>query len=131
MQLSITIEELMKLQESLSQKDIEIALLRKELEELRNKVGAAGEVTDDSNFLTFKLDNICKVFEELKGNANHVAFLFFVLLRMMPEGMSPAVVQRLMAAASLGSLPINLMAKGDINIDGNYNNIHGNDNVNL
>lgn len=131
MQISIAIEELMKLQQSLSQKDIEMALLRKELEELRNKVGAAGEVTGDRNFLTFKLDNICKVFEELKGNADHVAFLFFVLLRMMPEGMPPAVVQRFMAAASLGSLPVNLMAKGDINIDGNYNNIHGNDNVNL
>lgn len=131
MQISLTLEELMKLQQSLSQKDIEIALLKREVEELRNKVGAAGNAPADGKFITFNVDHVCEVLEGLRGKPGWVSFLYLALQKMMPDGMPVLASQRMQAAASLESLPINLMASGDIRIDGNYNNIHDNDSVNL
>ena len=58
MQISLTLEELMKLQQSLSQKDIEIALLKKEVEELRNKVGTPENAPTDGQFITLNLDTV-------------------------------------------------------------------------
>ena len=131
MQISLTLEELMKLQQSLSQKDIEIALLKKEVEELRNKVGTSENAPTDGQFITLNLDNVCKVIEKMKGNPGWMFFFCYFLRQMMPEGMPVLASQRMQAAASLERLPINLMASGDIRIDGNYNNIHDNDSVNL
>ena len=131
MQITLTLEELMKLQQSLSQKDIEIALLKKEVEELRNKVGTPENAPTDGQFITIKLDNVCKFFEGLRGSLGHVSFLAFALQKMMPEGMPVLASKRMLAVASLESLPINLMASGDIRIDGNFNHIHDNDSVNL
>ena len=131
MQITLTLEELMKLQQSLSQKDIEIALLKKEVEELRNKVGTPENAPTDGQFITLNLDNVCKVIEKMRGKPGWVSFLYLALQKMMPDGMPVLASQRMQAAASLESLPINLMASGDIRIDGNYNNIHDNDSVNL
>ena len=131
MQITITLEELMKLQQSLSQKDIEIALLNREVEELRNKEGSPGDAHADGNFITLNLDNVCKVLSELKGRPDLVAFLYFVLQKMMPEGMPVLALQRMLAAASLENAPANIVAAGDVNVHGTYNNVHGNDNVNF
>ena len=131
MQITLTLEELMKLQQSLSQKDIEIALLKKEVEELRNKVGTPENAPTDGKFITFNVDHVCEVLEGLRGKPGWVSFLYLALLKMMPEGMPVLASQRMQAAASLESLPINLTAKGDIRIDGNFNHIHDNDSVNL
>ena len=105
MQISTSIEELMKLQQSVSAKDIEIALLRKELEQLRMQVGDGGNAQTDANFLCLKLENVCKVFDGLKGSPNLTSFLFLILHKMMPEGMPACAVQRMLAAASLETFP--------------------------
>ena len=131
MQITTSIEELMQLQQSVSAKDIEIAVLRKELEQLRMQTGDGGNVQTDTNFLSIKLENVCKVLHELKGSPNLVSFFFLCLLKMMPEGMPVCAVQRMLAAASLETLPLNLTAKGDIRIEGNYNDVKGNGSVNF
>lgn len=129
--MQITPEEFMKLCAPMSEKDMEIVTLRKELEQFRVQTGGTCEMKDDANFITLKIENVCKVLSELKGSPNLVSFLFLGLLKMMPKDISSAVVQRILASASLESIPLNLTALGDIRIDGNYNNIHDNDSVNL
>ena len=131
MQISLTLEELMKLQQSLSQKDIEIALLKKEVEELRNKVGTSENAPTDGQFITLKLDNVCKVIEKMKGNPGWMFFFCYFLRQMMPEGMPALASKRIDAVASLEGPSINFTTSGDIRIDGNFNNIHDNDSVNL
>lgn len=131
MQITLTLEELMKLQQSLSQKDIEIALLKKEVEELRNKVGTPENAPTDGQFITLNLDNVCKLIEGLKGNPLLVGFLCYFLQKMMPEGMPGYALQRIDAVASLESLPFNMTASGDILIEGDYKHIHDNNKVNL
>lgn len=132
MQLSITPEEYIKLQESASAKDVEMAMLRREVEWLRMQVSAGGEapVTDPA-FITLKVENVCKVLDGLKGNPNLVALLFLSLMKMMPEGTPPQTVERMMAAASLDNLPLTITTTGDMNVLGTYNNVTGNANVNF
>lgn len=131
MQISLTLEELMKLQQSLSQKDIEIALLKKEVEELRNKVGTPENAPTDGQFITLNLDNVCKVIEKMKGNPGWMFFFCYFLRQMMPEGMPALASKRIDAVASLEGPSINFTTSGDIRIDGNFNSIHDNDSVNL
>ena len=117
--MQLSTDEFMKLHGSMTEKDIEIALLKKQVEELRNKVGAAGNAPEDGKFITFNVDHVCEVLEGLRGKPGWVSFLYLALQKMMPEGMPVLASQRIQAAASLESLPINLMANGDIRIDGN------------
>ena len=58
-------------------------------------------------------------------------FFCYFLRQMMPEGMPALASKRIDAVASLEGPSINFTTSGDIRIDGNYNNIHDNDSVNL
>ena len=127
--MQITPEEFMKLCAPISEKDAEIATLRKELEQFRGRAGEVVEMQADANFITLKIENVCQVLNELKGNPNHVSLLLVGLLKMMPQDISMAVVQRMRAAASLESIPLNLIASGDLNVQGVLNIIKENNNV--
>ncbi len=131
MQIATSIEELMKLQQSVSAKDIEIALLRKELEQLRIQIGDGGNAQTEPDFITLKLENVCKMFNELKGSPNLVSFLFLCLLKMLPKDTSMGTLQRLLSVASLENIPLNLTAAGDMNVQGTLNIIKENNNVNF
>lgn len=131
MQLTISVEELMKLQQASSEKDAQIAMLQKELEARRAQTGAGSDVKDAPQYISFKLENVCKLLNELKGSPHHVSFLYFCLMKMMPEGMSTSAVQRMLTAASVESLPLNITTTGDMNVTGTYNNVSGNTNVNF
>lgn len=129
--MEITPEELMKLCTPISEKDIEIAMLRKELEELRSQVSTSGKVQPDTGTITIKTENICKILKKLEGSPNSVAFLFLCLMKMKPEGLNQNTLLKILEAASLESFPIKLTANGDMNVEGNYTHITGNNNVNL
>ena len=53
MQISISIEELTQLQNSISHKDVEIAMLRKEVEQLRKQPVIQGGTENDPFLVTF------------------------------------------------------------------------------
>lgn len=129
MQVSISVDELMKLQQATSEKEAELAMLRRELEWYRAQGQAGGEAPADPKRINLTMDNVCKVLGELKGNPSLVAFLFLSLMKMMPEGVPPQTMQRMMAAASLEGLPLNITTTGDMNVLGTYNNVTGNANV--
>ena len=69
MQISISIEELTQLQNSISHKDVEIAMLRKEVEQLRKQPVIQGGTENDAFIIPLRLENVCKVFRLLKGNS--------------------------------------------------------------
>ena len=50
---------------------------------------------------------------------------------MMPQGMPPEVAQRINEVASLEGIPMNISAAGDVNVQGNYTDVHGNGIVNI
>jgi len=130
--MQLSPDEFMKLQGSISDKDIELAMLRKEVEHLRCQAIAEGNAQTDSKFITLPMENVCRVLRDLKGSPNLVSFLFLALQKMMPaDGVSAGAVQRMLAAASLESTPLGISAQGDIRVEGNYNHLHDNDNVNL
>ena len=127
--MQLSTDEFMKLQGTMTDKDIEIALLRKELEQLRSKMASAGDVAVGTSNITLHMDNVCKVLGELKGNVKLVSFLFLAIQKMMPEGIPMGVMKRMVEAASLEGFPVSIVAAGDLNVLGTYNNVHGNDNV--
>ena len=129
MQVTITVEELMKLQQASSEKDAQIAMLQKELEARREPIGAGADVKDDPQYISIKLENVCKLLNELKGSPHHVSFLCCCLMKMMPEDTPTSAVQRMLTAASMESLPLNITTTGDMNVLGTYNNVSGNANV--
>ena len=127
--MQITPEEFMKLCAPISERDAEIATLRKELELFRGRAGEVVEMQADANFITLKTEKICQVLNELKGNPTYVGILFVGLLKMMSKDISMAVVQRMLASASLECIPLNLIASGDLNVQGVLNIIKENNNV--
>ncbi len=129
MQIIISPEEYIKLQESASAKEVELVMARRELE--RRQAQAGGEAPADSMCISLKLENVCRVLGELKGNPNLVSFLCLSLMKMMPEGTPTQTVSRMLAAASLESMPLNITTTGDMNVMGTYNNVTGNANVNF
>ena len=132
MQVSFTPEEYIKLQESASAKEVELAMLRREVEWLRAQAGAGGEMpVADPAFITLKVEDVCKVLDGLKGPPQLVALLFLSLMKMLPEGTPLQTVECMMAAASLDNLPLSISTTGDMNVLGTYNNVTGNANVNF
>ena len=129
MQISISIEELTQLQNSISHKDVEIAMLRKEVEQLRKQPVIQGGTENDAFIIPLRLENVCKVFRLLKGNSALSSSLFLALLKMVPEGVSEGMMKCIVDAASLESFPMSITAQGDVHVDGNFNDIHNNDNV--
>ena len=129
MQITISTEEYIKLQESASAKEVELAMAHRELE--RRHMQEGGEAPADSMCISLKWENVCRVLGELKGNPSLVSFLCLSLLKMMPEGTPSQTVNRMLAAASLESMPLNITAAGDMNVLGTYNNVSGNTNVNF
>ena len=129
--MHISPEELMKLYAPLSEKDVEIAMLRKQLEELRSQAGETEIKQDDPKYVCLEVDRMCEVLAMMKGNTKLVSVVFVCMLKMMPEGIPQGVIKRMLAAASLENIPYSIASSGDVNVFGTYNNIEKNNNVNF
>lgn len=121
------IAELMKLAEA--RKAAECEQLRAEVKHLRSLSEVKEEPNSEGRKLVLDLDRVCQVFKDLKGDVKLSSFLSLALQKMMPEGMPMHALKRITDAASLESFPMSLNALGDINVKGDYNDIHDNSNV--
>ena len=129
--MQITHEELMKFCAQMAEKDVELARMRWEQEARKTPLVQGAQQAVGDSCITLSMDKVCAMFKELRGNQNHVSFLFFVLQKMMPQGMPPEVAQRINEVASLEGIPMNISAAGDVNVQGNYTDVHGNGIVNI
>ena len=129
--MQITHEELMKFCAQMAEKDVELARMRWEQEARKTPLVQGAQQAVGDSCITLSLDRVCAIFKELKGNQKYVTFLFFVLQKMMPQGMPIEVAQRINEVASLEGIPMNISAAGDVNVQGNYTDVHGNGNVKI
>lgn len=110
-------------------KTAECEQLRAEVKRLQSLSEGKKEPSSDGKKLVLDLERVYQVFKDLKGDVKLISFLSLALQKMMPEGMPMHALKCITDAASLESFPMSLNALGDINVKGDYNDIHDNSNV--
>lgn len=159
MDITISTEEFIKLQQAASAKEIEIAKLKEQVaqrEEERNqwmvRALKAEEVlkTEETLNVDMVMDSatgkeqpssggvIVLSVELLKAilakihNLHVLAVIALVLQKALHRKASAEESRRIAELVPLPNLPsINLTANGDIDVEGNWNDVHDNTNVNL
>lgn len=126
--MQLSTEEYLTLQGTMSRKDVDNALLQKEIERLTDEVkrlteenerlrvrpaDASPQPTERPGYVLLSIEAICKLFRSLR-NVELVSFLYFVFSKIMP----PDAMKLITDAASLEASPtLSITAEGDVNVD--------------
>ena len=136
--MQLSTDEFFNIQSQLSDKDIQIAELRREVDRLtkenerlhQNALSPSAGMETDSQFITLKLDTVCKFLRNLHDNYQ-ISLLFTALQKMMPADTSPEAIRQITDSVSLDINPsVNISAEGDVNVAGDFNHVHHNEQVN-
>ena len=137
--MQLSTDEFFNIQSQLSAKDIQIAGLQREVDRLTKEnerlrqhacTPSAGMQTG-SQFIILSLDKVCRVLRNL-SDVRLISFLFTALRKMMPADASPEAIRQITDSISLDTAPaINISAEGDVNVAGNLNHVHDNEQVNF
>lgn len=135
--MQLSTDEFFNIQSQLSNKDIQIAELRREVDRLtkenerlhQNALSPSAGMETDSQFITLKLDTVCKFLRNLR-DGYQISILFTALQKMMPADTSPEAIRQITDSVSLDKDPsVNISAAGDVNVAGDFNHVHHNKQV--
>ena len=137
--MQLSTDEFFNIQSQLSAKDIQIAGLQREVDRLtkenerlrQNTLSPSAGMQAGSQFIILSLDKVCRVLRNL-SDVRLISFLFTALRKMMPADASPEAIRQITDSISLDTAPaINISAEGDVNVAGNLNHVHDNEQVNF
>ena len=137
--MQLTTDELLTIHTQLSDKEMQIARLQNEVKRLteenerlrQNALQQQVTMQGGPQFIILKLDKVCRVLRNLK-DTRMVSFIYTALQKMLPSDTTPEAIRQITDSVSLEVLPlVNLTSDGDINVAGNLNNIHDNEQVNF
>ena len=137
--MQLTTDELLTIHTQLSDKEMQIAKLQNEVKRLteenerlrQNALQQQVTMQGGPQFIILKLDKVCRVLRNLK-DTRMVSFIYTALQKMLPSDTTPEAIRQITDSVSLEVLPlVNLTTDGDINVAGNLNNIHDNEQVNF
>lgn len=137
--MQLTTDELLTIHTKLSDKEMQIVRLQNEVKRLteenerlrQNALQQQVTMQGGTQFIILKLDKVCRVLRNLK-DTRMVSFIYTALQKMLPSDTTPEAIRQITDSVSLEVLPlVNLTADGDINVAGNLNNIHDNEQVNF
>lgn len=137
--MQLTTDELLTIHTQLSDKEMQIARLQNEVKRLteenerlrQNALQQQVTMQGGPQFIILKLDKVCRVLRNLK-DTRMVSFIYTALQKMLPSDTTPEAIRQITDSVSLEVLPlVNLTTDGDINVAGNLNNIHDNEQVNF
>ena len=141
--MSFTLEEAMSLHDRLTPKELEIARLKESEAKLIKErdywqaraLEAEGkkdkERKSKGRFIVISAEKLKKVLSTIH-NVNILSLVFLVLHKSFPNDSSAEDTKQLCEIIPLPNLPrLTLTANGDINVNGNYNEVHDNEEVNF
>jgi len=144
--MEITTDEFFKLQQVMSAKDIEIARLKEQVAQLTDErdqwmaraldrdAEQADAVVDKQHsgkFIVLSVELLKTVLSKIH-NLNILSVVALVLQKALHRDDNGKASSTIAELVPLPPLPtISLTANGDIDVEGNWNDIHNNDNVNL
>lgn len=137
--MTLTTDDFFKIQAELSAKDVQIAMLQREVDRLteenqrlaRNAAAQQPAERPDGQYITLDIEAVCRVLRGLP-NVQLITFLYAALRKMLPADAPPEVIRQITDSVSLTVSPgVNITAEGDVNVAGNLNHVHDNEQVNL
>ena len=140
--MSFTLEEAMDLHERLTPKELEIARLKESEAQLKKErdywqaraleaEGKKDKERKSKGFIVISAKRLKKVLSTIH-NVNILSVVFLVLHKSFPKDSSAEDTKQLCEIIPLPNLsPLTLTANGDINVNGNYNEVHDNEEVNF
>lgn len=152
MDVRITTEEFLKLQQDMSRKDVEIERLKEQvatLEEERDlwraRALAAGDGLGQqqaegagerpgrraTRYIILSAMKLRSVLEKVQ-DVKVISVVAFVLLKALPKGATAEEAQCITETVPLPERPnLTLTAEGDLRVEGNWNDVHDNHAVNF
>jgi hypothetical protein len=150
MDITISTDEYMKIQQSQSAKDVRIAQLEVQVTDMKNdcdywkdralkaeeilkaeNMGEKEERKDPRKFIVLSVERLKAVFSKIH-NLSILAVAAFVIQKALHRDASSTDNGSIADIVSMPQIPtISLTAEGDIEVEGNWNDIHHNNNVNL
>ena len=141
--MNISPNEFMTLQGGMSAKDVRIAQLEKQVEQLTEerdlwqaRALKSGKPMVDgvpvrSRFIIISRQKLKTLVDRIQ-DVNLLAFVAFLLQKVLPNDASADDCKAIADIIPLPHLPrLTLNADGDINVGGNWNDIHDNNKVNI
>ena len=141
--MNISPNEFMTLQGGMSAKDVRIAQLEKQVEQLTEerdlwqaRALKSGKPMVDgvpvrSRFIIISRQKLKTLVDRIQ-DVNLLAFVAFLLQKVLPNDASAEDCKAIADIIPLPHLPrLTLNADGDINVGGNWNDIHDNNKVNI
>jgi hypothetical protein len=143
--MNISADEFLTLQGGMSAKDVRIAQLEKQVEQLTKErdlwqaralqsesdKSTMDGVTVHSRFIVISRQKLKALVDKIH-DVKLLAFVAFLLQKVLPNDASADDCKAIADIIPLPHLPqLTLNADGDINVDGNWNDIHDNKEVNI
>ena len=143
--MNISADEFLTLQGGMSAKDVRIAQLEKQVEQLTKErdlwqaralqsesdKSTMDGVTVHSRFIVISRQKLKALVDKIH-DVKLLAFVAFILQRALPNEASADDCKAIADIITLPHLPrLTLNADGDINVGGNWNDIHDNGDVNI
>ena len=141
--MNISPDEFMSLQDGMSAKDVRIAQLEKQVEQLTEerdlwqaRALKSGKPMVDgvpvrSRFIIISRQKLKALVDRIQ-DVELLAFVAFLLQKVLPNDASAEDCKAIADIIPLPHLPrLTLNADGDINVGGNWNDIHDNGDVNI
>ncbi len=141
--MNISPDEFMSLQDGMSAKDVRIAQLEKQVEQLTEerdlwqaRALKSGKPMVDgvpvrSRFIIISRQKLKALVDRIQ-DVELLAFVAFLLQKVLPNDASAEDCKAIADIIPLPHLPrLTLNADGDINVGGNWNDIHDNEKVNI
>lgn len=150
MDITISTDEYMKIQQSQSAKDVRIAQLESQVADMKNdcdywknralkaeemlKVEDMGEKEEkkgSGKFIVLSVDRLKSILSKIH-NLNILAVVALVMQKALHRDANSTDGGSIADIVSMPQIPtISLTAEGDIEVEGNWNDIHHNDNVKI
>lgn len=141
--MNISPDEFMVLQDGMSAKDVRIAQLEEQVAQLtkerdlwQSRTLQSGKpmvdgVSAHSRFIVISRQKLKSLLSRIH-DTKLLAFIAFILQKVLPDEASADDCKAIADMIPLPHLPhLTLTAEGDINVDGNWNDIHNNNKVNI
>lgn len=141
--MNISTDEFLALQGGMSAKDVRIAQLEKQVEQLtkerdlwqaralQSDKSTMDGVTVHSRFIVISRQKLKALVDKIH-DVKLLAFVAFLLQKVLPNEASADDCKAIADIIPLPHLPwLTLNADGDINVGGNWNDIHDNGEVNI